>query len=169
MEVENIKEKNKNELHNKWVLWFHHVNDDNWGEESYMKIHEIETIEDYWKVMNTISTFTAGIFFLMKEDIFPRQEDINNIDGGIWSFKVSKKDADANWRMLIMKVIGRTIVSKDEDNECINGLSISPKINNCILKIWNNNSKNNNINILNGDNLISITLRDGIYRRHQEN
>jgi len=155
-----------NELANNWVLWYHHINDDNWSEESYMKVCELKTLEDYWKLNNTIPTFTAGIFFLMKENILPRWEDIENIEGGYWSFKISKIEADRIWNIFIMKAIGLTLTNNIEDMKEINGITISPKINNCIIKIWNKNKKNNNIQIINNEHLVGITLSDVIYGSH---
>ena len=79
-------------LEKPWVLWFHNVNDSNWEQDSYEKLCEVQSIKDFWELFNTISNINAGMFFLMKEDIFPRWEDINNIDGGFWSFRIMKKD-----------------------------------------------------------------------------
>jgi len=153
-------------LDKKWVLWFHHVNDDNWSEESFSKLCEVLTIEDYWKMMNTITTFTAGVFFFMKEDISPRREDIENIDGGCWSFKISKMEIDNLWRIFTMKAIGNTLTKNIKDVDEINGITISPKINNCILKVWNKNSEKNNISIFNTELLDKISFRDAIYKKH---
>ena len=46
------------QLSEKWIIWYHHVNDNNWLEENYTKLYEIETIEDFWKINGTIKTNT---------------------------------------------------------------------------------------------------------------
>ena len=150
-----------------WVLWYHHVNDNNWDEDSYKKLCKIKTIEGFWSTMDTIKTYTSGIFFLMKEDIFPRWEDINNLDGGYWSFRITRKDSDQIWENVLVALIGNTLTKKVEDMELITGVSVSPKINNCIIKVWNNSSAVKDVNILN-DDVQGINLAESFYKKHQE-
>lgn len=150
-----------------WVLWYHHINDDNWTEDSYTKLCTVSTVEDYWKMMNTIKTYVSGMFFFMKEDIFPRWEDINNIDGGYWTFRVTKKDSDQSWENILVATVGNTLTKDPEDMEMVNGISLSPKINNCIIKVWNNNSTKHDVDLLN-DNVPGIYLKESFYRKHQE-
>jgi translation initiation factor 4E len=154
-------------LSNTWVLWYHHVNDNDWTDESYTKLYKIKTIEDFWQIKSTIQTYTSGMFFLMKDDIFPRWEDINNLDGGFWSFRITKKDSDQIWENLLIALIGNTLTKNVDDMESITGVSISPKINNCIVKIWNNSAEKNDISILN-DNVQGIILTDSFYKKHQD-
>ena len=161
------KEDDIYELSDTWILWYHHVNDNNWMEDSYTKICSIKTIEDYWKIMNTIETYTSGMFFMMRKDVFPRWEDINNIDGGYWTFRVVKKDSDESWKCMIASLVGNTLTKELKDMDMINGVSISPKINNCIIKIWNNDYKMIDPKVLN-DTIVGINLIDAFYRRHQD-
>lgn len=155
------------ELNNKWVLWFHHIDDNNWDELSYQRLCEMNTIEEFWNVYNMIETFTAGMFFLMKEDIFPRWEDINNLEGGYWAFRISKKDTDKLWEYLSVATIGNILTKDGKMMDEINGISVSPKINNCILKIWNKDASINSVDILN--NIIEgLEPNNTIYRRHQD-
>ena len=120
-------------LSDTWTLWFHNVDDTNWSEESYKKVCEIRTLRDFWIVFNQIETVMAGMFFLMKNDIFPRWEDINNINGGYLAFRISKKDTDKSWVNLAQAMVGNTLTRQPEKMDLINGISISPKINSTIL------------------------------------
>jgi translation initiation factor 4E len=124
------------DLKSKWVLWFHKVNDNNWSIESYSKIFEINTYFDILFVVKEIENITSGMFFLMKEGISPIFEDTNNINGGYWSMRITKKDAFTFWEKIIYNLCLETITNNDS---LINGISVSPKINNCIFKIWNSN------------------------------
>ena len=124
------------DLKSKWVLWFHKVNDNNWSIESYSKIFEINTYFDILFVVKEIENITSGMFFLMKEGISPIFEDINNVNGGYWSMRITKKDAFSFWEKIIYNLCLDTITNNDG---LINGISVSPKINNCIFKIWNSN------------------------------
>ena len=81
-----------------------------------------------------------GMFFLMREHIQPLWEDPHNKDGGCFSFKVNKPDAAAFWYKLGAMLLGDTLV-KDGDGsaatrDAICGVSISPKRNYCILRVW---------------------------------
>lgn len=154
-------------LSDKWTAWYHHINDNNWTEESYMRLYDITTINDYWKLMNTINTFTSGMFYVMRENVLPRWEDVNNFEGGFWSFRVMKKDADVVWRNVVSAMIGNTLTKTPTDMMEINGVSISPKINNCIIKIWNKDFTKNNVNILSNE-LHGIILKDSLYKKHQD-
>ena len=124
------------DLKSRWVLWFHKVNDNNWGIESYSKIFEITTYFDILFIIKEMENITSGMFFLMKEGISPIFEDTNNVNGGYWSMRITKKDAFSFWEKIIYNLCLDTITNNDQ---LINGISISPKINNCIFKIWNSN------------------------------
>ena len=117
-----------------WNIWFHRVDDKNWLIDSYKNIGTITCLEEYVYYYNKINTFTDGMFFLMKNNIPPLWEDINNINGGVITYKITKKNADNIWKDLTMGLIGNTLT--ENQNNYINGISISPKINNCIIKIW---------------------------------
>ena len=68
-------------LKNKWVLWFHKVNDNNWSIESYLKVFELNTYYDILFILKELENITSGMFFLMKDGIIPIFEDKNNING----------------------------------------------------------------------------------------
>ena len=135
METSNLK------LKNKWVLWFHKINDNQWNLESYQRVCEVDTYNDLVFLISTLKNITAGMFFLMKDGINPVFEDINNKDGGYWSLRVNKKDSVDYWNKLIYYICFENITISDEYETKINGLTISPKINNCIFKIWTSDYK----------------------------
>lgn len=124
------------DLRTKWVLWFHKVNDNNWSLESYQKVLEIKTYYDILFIIKELDNITAGMFFLMKDGIIPVFEDENNIKGGYWSLRITKKDAYEYWKKIIYYLCINMLTVAPEHEEKINGISISPKINNCIFKIW---------------------------------
>ena len=127
------------ELKNKWILWFHKVNDNNWDISSYSKVFEINTYYDFLFILKDIDNIISGMFFLMKEGISPIFEDVHNINGGYWSLRITKKDAYDYWEKILYYICIENIVIDEKYNNYINGVSISPKINNCIFKIWNSN------------------------------
>ena len=66
----------------------------------------------------------SGMFFIMKEGIYPLWEDNQNINGGCWSYKIIKKDAYKAWVQLAVSLIGESLST---ETNFINGISISPK------------------------------------------
>ena len=137
-----MEQKNENfKLKYKWVLWFHKVNDNNWTLESYSKVFELETYYDILFIINELKNITSGMFFLMKDGIIPIFEDEKNINGGYWSLRITKKDAFDYWEKMIYYLCIDDICLDANHEIMINGLSISPKINNCIFKIWTSNFK----------------------------
>jgi hypothetical protein len=124
------------QLKNKWSLWFHKVNDSNWTLESYSKVFDIVTYYDVLFILKELDNITSGMFFLMKDGIIPIFEDDKNVNGGYWSIRITKKDSFDYWKKIIYYMC-LDLLTTDEKNEVyINGVSVSPKINNCIFKIW---------------------------------
>jgi hypothetical protein len=157
--IENFK------LKYKWVIWFHKVNDNNWTLESYSKVFELETYYDILYIINELKNITSGMFFVMKDGIIPIFEDEKNVNGGYWSLRITKKDALDYWEKMIYHLCVDNICINDEHETLINGLSISPKINNCIFKIWTSNFKNMKTDYLRKD-LEFINWDEMFYLEH---
>jgi hypothetical protein len=83
-----------------------------------------------------VDLWQNGMFFVMREHIKPLWEDPHNKNGGCLSFKVNKPEASPFWYTLVSLTLGETIVKNNEDSGKLCGVSISPKRNYCILRIW---------------------------------
>ena len=155
------------QLSDKWVMWFHDPFDTEWGLESYVKVFEIDSIETFWQIFNKIdkNLFIDGMFFIMKKGINPLWEDPKNIEGGCWSYRIQKKMAYESWLNLSMAMCGG-MLTDEKHSECINGISISPKKSFCIIKIWNNDSKINNVRVIN--QIEKLENRESIYKAHKD-
>lgn len=137
-----------------YVLWYHSVIEKSWGKESYMNLCEdlpdkvIKNAVQLWSIFNILNdNFTAGIFFIMKEGILPMWEDPGNANGGFWSFKVPKKNSNDVWKKLTAGLVGNSLTVNYKNMSSITGISISPKISNCVMKIWNNTSTITDVNM----------------------
>jgi hypothetical protein len=121
-----------NPLSSNLVLWNHDINDPNWDLDSYKEIAIYKTIEDYWMYSNELTSklINYGMFFLMKEGIMPTWEDKCNIEGGCISIKVSLTEGYNLWNTI------SAYLASDNFDDKINGISISPKRNFNIIKIW---------------------------------
>ena len=166
MELEEISQK----FEWRWTVWFHEVENSDYSLKSYTKLYTIETIKDLCVFINTIENFTSGMFFLMKENILPMWETEDNKNGGMWTFKLTKKNANNIWNQLIAKCCGMTLTNDLEDMNMITGLSISPKISNCIIKIWNNDSSKKSTTLLNKElrSIEGFDVDSALYRVHKK-
>jgi hypothetical protein len=123
-------------LKDKWDLWYHSITDNKWGKSSYNKLSTIENLYDYKYSEDLFKQdhYQNGMFFYMKDGVFPNWEDPDNREGGCLSFKVFSKDIIEEWNELFLKCITGNIL-KDNNDE-INGISISPKKEFNIIKLW---------------------------------
>jgi len=154
-------------LENSWCLWYHELNSSDWTMDSYKKIMEIKTYTDLCFMLNRYENINCGMFFLMKSGIKPIFEDEKNLKGGYWSLRISKKDTTELWKKVIYYLLIEGILDENNDEKDINGISIGPKINNCIFKIWNANYSKFNNNSLRSD--IDIFLNNEVfYLEHKE-
>lgn len=125
-------------LNDGWCLYFHDPNDTKWEKDGTQMITTIQSLEDYVAIAKEMKDmWNKGMFFIMREHILPEWEDENCKDGGIISFKIMKPDVSRVWYELSCKALGETLLKKPHDGwNQICGISISPKRNYCILRIW---------------------------------
>ena len=159
------------QLNSSWVLWYHDIKNNDWTINSYINIMEFNSVEDFWKLYLNINEelIINGMFFLMRKDILPIWEHEKNINGGFWSFKIPMNQIFNAWQEISMALIGEYILNDKNDIDSINGISISPKKNFSIIKIWNNgNIKEINNNTLN-KKILLFNTDEAIYKLHLEN
>ncbi len=125
-------------LNNKWVLWCHSLTNNNWDLDSYNKIYELNNLYDYKTYIDsiTLNDYHNSMFFLMRDTILPIWEDENNIDGCSLTLKVPNSKVKEEWDKLTLYCIIEDLNINIEDYKQINGISISPKKEFNILKIW---------------------------------
>ena len=156
---------NKYKLSNSYTVWFHKSKDSNWGVSSYKKVKHFDNVKDFWMFYLYSSKFTNGMFYLMKKDIVPMWEDKNNIKGRCYSYKISKEKTAELWETLSCLLIGDTLA--EEDSQCkschINGISLTFRKLNSIIKIWTCNKNDLKIN-----NKIIDTLGDALIQNNDE-
>lgn len=156
-------------LNDLWSFYFHDPFDSDWTLSSYKKMYDLSDVHDFWKLHNTCkSKMHLGMFFCMREHIFPCWDDPLNKLGGCFSIKVLKRDMAEYWEKLIIQLLGETLFNDKNSAKWanINGISSSPKKSFCIIKIWM--SDNNHMDC--SDLMIpSGYYGDIIYKEHSEN
>jgi hypothetical protein len=126
------------ELSDSWILWAHLPHDTDWSLKSYMKIYEFNTVEQAITITETLPPVlvTNCMLFLMRKGINPIWEDERNRNGGCFSYKIPNKDVPDAWKQLSYSLVGETMSDNKKLLPHINGITISPKKNFCIIKVW---------------------------------
>ena len=132
-----------NILNNYWNTYYHLPDDTNWELSSYTKIMRINTVEDAIALNENMpdKIIKFCMLFVMKNEITPLWEDPQNINGGCFSYKIHNKYIINIWKQVFYALCGETLTVDKENMKYINGITISPKKNFCILKIWITNTK----------------------------
>lgn len=138
-----------------WTLYFHDPNDPSWTTQSYVRVADVSSGSDYASVSHALTgKIIHGMFFLMRDPVYPCWDDKYNIDGGCASIKISKKDAERFWDEMCIRLLSEALYvpspslsssqkeNKDEETgssaspPCVNGISISSKPLHSIVKVW---------------------------------
>jgi hypothetical protein len=166
--LEQPSSNNFHKLSDKWTLWAHLPHDTNWDINSYHDILTFNTVEEGIALCETLPEKLVKncMLFLMKNDIKPTWEDPGNIKGGSFSFKVGNKTVHDIWNKLFYSTIGLSLSSDNEFMKTINGITISPKKNFCIVKIWTNNCSKQNPELINSPNIKGLNLNGCLFKKN---
>jgi hypothetical protein len=128
-------------LSDKWTLWAHLPHNTDWSLKSYIAISTFTTVEETIAITESLpkALIENCMLFIMRKGINPTWEDPKNREGGCFSYKVSNKNVHVAWKELTYSVVGGSISSKSNFFESVTGITISPKKNFCIIKIWMKN------------------------------
>jgi hypothetical protein len=120
-----------------WVLWYHDPNNSDYSLRSYIKILEIKDTTDFWSVIEAISSeaWSSGMFFLMREGIRPLWDAPENDKGGAWSKKVDASETHSVFVDCMVHCLANKLLKSN--NEVVAGVTLSPKGNFHIIKVWN--------------------------------
>jgi len=160
-------------LSNNYKFWYHSITDKDYSLKSYinlskdLKDQKIRTINELWQIYKKIDNgnFKAGMFFLMRDEIMPTWEDKNNVNGGYWSLRIIKDGINEIWKKISAAFVGNLLMKNPENMSYITGISLSPKIDFCTIKIWNNDNSKNDRNLLNDFDFLD--KNSILYRSHK--
>jgi len=127
--------KNCTNLNEIFTFWYHNPDNVDWSLESYIELLEFSTIEEFWILDKFVrkDMIENGMFFIMKKSVKPIWECPTNINGGCISWKVDRKQSYKSW----IDCVGHFIMTNfGKCSHLINGVSISPKKNSSIIKLW---------------------------------
>ena len=120
-----------------WVLWYHDPENKDYSLESYIKIADMNTAQQFWTVIDSISkeAWESGMFFFMRQGFKPLWDDPKNEAGGAWSKKIEASEVYSVFVDLMVHCIINELMSSRK--ETLVGVTISPKGHFSIIKIWN--------------------------------
>ena len=139
-----------NLLSDRWTLWAHLPHNTDWSIQSYIKIYTFTTVEETIAVTETLPSILVEncMLFIMRQGVNPIWEDPKNRDGGCFSYKVLNKNVAKAWSELTYRIVGGSISTGTPFINSVTGITISPKKNFCIIKIWMTNCSHQNPSVV---------------------
>lgn len=125
-------------LGDSWTLWAHLPHDTDWSIASYKPILTFDTVESAISVTEVLpdQLIKNCMLFLMRKGIQPTWEDERNRAGGCFSYRVSTRQIVPTWKDLTYSLVGETLAPKHDVQAKVNGITISPKKNFSVFKVW---------------------------------
>lgn len=160
--------KPQHNLIDKWNLYYHLPQDKNWDLSSYSIIMKsIDSVEQLISVNSQIDENVVKncMLFVMRDGITPMWEDPQNRNGGCFSYKVLNKLVPDVWKNLFYLLCGESLCLNESHNKHINGITISPKKNFCIIKIWLNTSNLQDPNII--TTIANLSKQGCLFKKHE--
>jgi len=132
-----------------WILWYHDPDNRDYSLESYVKVADISTPQQFWTIVDSISkeAWESGMFFFLRSGYKPMWETPENEAGGAWSKKIDATIAHTTFVDLMVNCITENFLINRK--ETLVGITISPKGPASIIKVWNTTttvSENSNLN-----------------------
>jgi hypothetical protein len=153
-------------LNDEWCLWAHLPHDTDWSLNSYKNIYTPKTVEEIIAISNALP---AGLvkncmLFVMRKGITPLWEDPKNRKGGCFSYKINNKNVHECWKNLTYNLVGESLSKNKKLQLQINGITISPKKNFCIIKIWLANCDYQDASLINCQN--GMDAHGCLFKKH---
>jgi len=152
----------------KWNLYYHLPHDKQWDLQSYKSIlSNIDTVESLVAINEHMSENIVKfcMLFVMRDGITPMWEDPKNRNGGCFSFKVINKQVPAVWKCLFYALCGETLCVDKTKSSSLNGITISPKKNFCIIKIWLDNCTMQDPNMI--IPILNLSKQGCLFKKHE--
>ena len=167
METQQSQTTEFHNLFHSWNLWAHLPHDTDWSINSYKKIYSFKTVEESIAITETLPEILVKncMLFIMRDGIAPTWEDPKNRNGGCFSYKVANKIVYETWKQLTYILLGETLSKNDSFISGITGITISPKKNFCIIKLWMSNCINQNPDIVTTD-IKGIISQGCLFKKH---
>ena len=150
-----------------WVLWYHDPENKDYSLKGYIKVADFTTLHQFWSVIDTIpkEAWECGMYFFMRKGFTPLWEAPEHNNGGAWSKKIDASQAQTSFVDLMVHCITNELLV--DRKETLAGISISPKGQFHIIKLWNTTTTVSDKKYLNS-NLTYFKVSDDVtYTAHK--
>jgi hypothetical protein len=148
-------------------IWSHSITNRNWTPSSYQLLHTFDTLRGFFDFFQAHPNPQTGMFFIMRDPIVPTWEDSHNAAGGCWSFRVDKGRHIETWTELAIHMVGNAMTGESSAMDSINGISLTIRRSNAVIKVWNTDRRQDGLQMLRRD-LPNMDLKSMIYQPHAE-
>jgi hypothetical protein len=154
-------------LSDRWTFWAHLPHDTDWSVKSYKNIYTVGSVEEAVAITETLPELLIKncMLFIMREGISPVWEDPKNRNGGCFSYKIANKNVTEVWKDMSYVLMGGSISNDSSFVSSVTGITISPKKNFCIIKIWLSDCKNQNPTIVSSE-IRGISSYGCLFKKH---
>lgn len=137
-------------LDSAWTFWYDMYPGPGLTAEQYAdamkKIATVNTIQDFWGIYNNLPGLETipnkSSYHLMKNLSLPLWEDKDNIDGGNFSFKIKRSDAEHVWVQMLVRVVGEQFYDVLHEQDDVQGISVNMRAGGeAAIYFWNKNAR----------------------------
>ena len=134
---------NDKKLNSQWTMWLHQTDNNDWTLQGYQKRYVINSIGSFWRCFNNFQFYDLykNQIFMMRDEIAPIWEDVNNKFGGICSIKIDSTQrgfkTDISTEIFVsicLLAMNETMVMSNDTT--INGISYAVRKKNILIKLW---------------------------------
>jgi hypothetical protein len=158
----------KHVLNDKWNLYYHLPDDKNWDISSYTTIlGDIHSAEEMLAINDILSEqiVRSCMLFFMRKGIAPMWEDPKNRCGGCFSYRILNKQVPELWKTLVLLSCGESLTTNSLHHKHINGITISPKKNFCIVKIWLDTTSYQDPTFI--KQIVNLPIKGCLFKKHE--
>jgi len=132
-------------LQNSWTIWHDFFQGRGVSfqdfEANLKLLCKFNTVQSFWEYFNNLPTPKdipqKSSMHLMLEGVKPLWEDPRNATGGFWAWRIYKSDTAAVWNDLVLAAIGDQFQQYLQDNDEVNGVTVSIRLSDDIVQVWN--------------------------------
>jgi len=150
-----------------WILWYHDPENSDYSLSGYVRIADLSTPQQFWSLVDAIpkDAWECGMFFFMKAGYKPLWDSPENQNGGSWSKKVDISNIQNVFIELMVECVANELLTKQK--ESLAGITVSPKGQFSIVKIWNTTADVNERSCLNPKMPLFTVGDDVTYTAHK--
>lgn len=150
-----------------WMLWYHDPENKDYSLESYIRVADMSTPQQFWTIVDSISkeAWESGMFFFMRRGFRPLWDSPENEAGGSWSKKIEASEVYSTFVDMMVRCVTGEIIN--QRGETLVGVTISPKGPFSILKIWNTTTTVSDKTVLSNE-ILGFKIGDDVtYTAHK--